>query len=213
MSRAVRRLILMSALAVAAASSAQAADKVVEPRKVFGYLEPYLQLPPAERSRFTMAYYLHVGPQPLTAPVWLVEGERKIAVPLRADGKVTRLPTLAQLANDKLEVGVDANTKLGATLGIEPLMAPAADMDARELAAAIAQAAIGQRKVGGVMALAIPKLKQVGFVGVPSGEVEFGGRRRAPLPLVKGVPTYNPESQPNARRILLPKAPQKLDIG
>jgi hypothetical protein len=27
------------------------------------------------------------------------------------------------------------------------------------------------------------------------------------------VPTYNPESQPNARRILLPKAPQKLDIG
>jgi len=204
---------LALALALAVASPALAADKVVEAKKLFVYLEPYLKLPPAERSRFTMAYYLHSGPRPLTVPVVLVDGERRTPVPLGPTGRVERLPTLAQLADGKLDFAMDSAVKFNATLGLEPLMAPAADMDARELAAAIAQAAVGERKIGGIMAAALPRLKDVGFVGAPSGEVEFADGRRAPLPLVKGVPTYNPEAMPNARRIHLPKVPEKLDIG
>jgi hypothetical protein len=199
-------------LVLAIAGPAAAAGKQVEAAKVFPRLDAYLKLPPAERSRFTIAYYLHVGPQPLTAPMFLVEGERRTPVPLRADGKVMRLPTLAQLDKATVEVGVDAATRISNTIGLEPLVAPAADLDARELAAAVAQAGPGMKKIAGVFAMALPTPKAVMFVGAPSGEAELADGRRVPLPLVKGVPAYDPAVLPNARRIRLAKVPTKLDI-
>jgi hypothetical protein len=211
---ASRRLALAALLALAAAWPAAAADKISDTDKVFPFLEAYLRLPPAERSHFTMQYYFHIGPQPLTAPVWFLDGDNRAPIPLRADGRLQRLPSLEEVKRyGKVAVGVDEKTKLGITIGIEPIVAPATELDARELAAAIAQAAVGQKKVGGIMALAMPKLQEIAFIGAASGEVEFADGRRAPLPLVKGVPTYNPTTLPNARRLRFPKAPSKLDMG
>ena len=206
------RSLVAAALVLVAASPAVAANKVVDASKAFGHLDAYLKLPAAERSHFTMAFYFHVGPSPLTAPIWLVEGDRKTPIPLRADGKVLRLPTLAQLGAAKVEVGVDAATKLGASIGLEPLIAPSTDMDARELAAAVAQAARGAKQIAGVMAFAVPAPKSVVFVGATAGEVEFADGRRAALPLIKGAPAYDPAALPNAKRIHLAKLPSKLDI-
>jgi hypothetical protein len=194
------------------ATPAAAANKVIDASKLYNRYDAYLKLPAAERSHFTMAYYLHIGPQPLAAPVWLVEGATKTPIPLRADGKVLKFPTAAQLASAKVELGVDEGVKIGNTIDLEPLVAPAADLDAKELAAAVAQAGPGMKKIAGVMAMALPTPKAVLFVGVPSGEAELTDGRRVPLPLVKGVPAYDPAAIPNARRIHLPKAPQKLDI-
>ena len=209
----LRSLVTALALALAAATPALAAEKVVEIGKAFPFLKGYLELPPAERSHFTMAYYLKVGSTPLTAPVWVVEGDRRTPMALGAAGKVQHLPSLAQLADAKLVIAVDPATKINATIGVEPLTPPAADLDAHELAAAIAQAAVGEKKAAGIMAMAMPKLSNVGFVGVPSGEVEFADGRRAPLPTIKGLLTYDPAAQPNARRIRLPRIPDKLDIN
>ena len=208
----LHRSLVAAAFAMIAASPAAAANKVVDAAKAFGHLDAYLKLPPAERSHFTMAFYFHVGPRPLTAPIWLVEGDRRTPIPLRADGKVLRLPTLAQLSGAKVEVGVDAATKLGASIGLEPLVAPSTDMDARELAAGVAQAARGARQIAGVMAFALPMPKSVTFVGATAGEVEFADGRRAALPVVKGAATYDPAVLPNARRIRFAAAPLKLDI-
>ena len=208
-----RRLGILAAVAIAlVASPALAAEKSIEIGKAFPFLKGYLELPAAKRSHFTMAYYLKVGSTPLTAPVWIVEGDKRTPLALGPGGKVTRLPGLAQLADAKLVIAVDPATKINATIGVEPLTPPAADLDAHELAAAIAQAAVGEKKAAGIMALAMPKLTNVAFVGVTSGEVEFADGRHAPLPLVKGAPTYDPATQPNAKRIRLPKAPEKLDI-
>jgi hypothetical protein len=209
-----RTLRIVAALAVAlAASPALAAERLIEAKKLLVYLEPYLKLPAAERNHFTVAYYLRVGGEPLTAPVTLVAGDRRTPLPVSPRGKLQRLPSLAELDGGKLAIGVDPATKISMTLGIEPLVAPAADLDAHELAAAIAQAAVGERKVAGIMAMAMPKLSNVAFVGVTSGEVEYADGRHAPLPLVKGAPTYDPALQPNAKRIRLPKAPDKIDIN
>jgi hypothetical protein len=211
--RFVRACALAAGLAVLAGQPAAAASKVIDAAKLYNHYDAYLKLPPAERSHFTMAYYLHVGPQPLTAAVWLLDGPTKTPIPLRADGKVLKFPTAAQLGAAKVQVDVDETMKIGNTIGLEPLVAPAAELDARELAAAVAQAAPGMKKIAGVMALALPTPKMVLFVGVPSGEAELADGRRVPLPLVKGVPAYDPAAIPNAKRIRLPKAPQKLDIG
>jgi hypothetical protein len=213
MRHASRRTILAGAFALACAAPAAAADKLVDPKKVFSYLDAYLKLPPAERSRFKINYYLHIGPQPLTAPVWLVEGARRTPVPLRADGRVDRLPTLAQLDSAKLQFGVEEGTKLGCTVGIETMAPPAAEMDAREVAASLVQAAAGVRKAAGIMAMAMPKLSQVSFPGVPSGEVVMADGKRAPLPLLKGVPSFNPAQFPGAKTLRFPKAPIKTDMG
>ena len=212
MSHRLRRLFTALALMLAVAAPA-AAEKVVPATKLLPFFEAYLKLPPAERNHFTMAYYFHIGTQPLTAPVWLVEGDRRTPVPIGPSGRVERLPTLAQLANGKFAVGLDTAVKFNVTLSLEPVVAPATELDARELAAAIAQASASERKAAGIMALAMPKMTSVAFVGAGSGEVEFADGRRAPLPLVKGVPTYTPADQPNARRIRLPRVPDKLDIG
>ena len=113
----LRRALVAAAFALVVASPAMAANKVVDASKAFGHLDAYLMLPAAERSHFTMAFYFYVGSQPLTAPIWLVEGERRTPIPLRADGKVLRLPTLAQLGAARVEVGVDAATKLVVRIG------------------------------------------------------------------------------------------------
>jgi hypothetical protein len=213
MSHASRRTILAGAFALACAAPAWAADKVADPKKVFSYLDAYLKLPAAERSRFKINYYLHIGPQPLTAPVWLVEGAKRTPVPLRADGRVERLPTLAQLDGAKVQFGVEEGTKLGCTVGIETMAAPATEMDAREVAAALSQAAVGVKKAAGIMAMAMPKLSQVSFPGAPSGEVVMADGKRVPLPLLKGVPSFNPSDFPSAKTLRFPKAPLKTDMG
>ena len=212
MSRTSRRSLLAGVLALAALPAA-ASDKLVDPKKVFRYLDEYQKLPAAERSRFRINYYLHVGPQPLTAPVWLVEGAKKTQLPLRAtDGRVERLPTSAQLETAKIQIGVDEGVKVGLTIGIETL-APTVEMDARDVAAALAQAAAGLKKAAGIMAMALPKLSQVSFVGVASGEVIAADGKRAPLPLVRGAPTFKPSDYPTARTLKFPKAPSKGDMG
>ena len=200
------------AVALVAATPTLAAGRQIDAGKLFTRLDAYLKLPPAERSHFTMAYYLHVGPQPLAAPMTLVEGATRTPIPLRADGKVLKLPTLAQLDKAKVEIGVDEGTKIGATIDLEPLVPPAADLDARELAAAVAQAGPGMKKIAGVFAMALPTPKAVLFQGVASGEAELADGRRVALPLSKGVPAYDPAALPNARRIRLPAVPRKMDI-
>ena len=212
MSHRFRRSAALLVLLLAAATPAMA-EKSVPVGKALPYLEAYLKLPAAERTRFAPAYYFRIGAQPMAVPVWLVQGGVRTAMPLNAQGRMERLPTLAQLADGKLTFGVDPAVKFGVRLQIEPTMAPAADLDAHELAAAIAQAATGERKAAGVLARVAPKLKEVGFVGVASGEVEFSDGRKAALPLVDGVPTYSPTALPNARRIRLPKVPDRLELG
>jgi hypothetical protein len=208
-----RSLVLLAAAILAVASPVLAANKTIPAARLFRYYDKYLSLPAAERNHFTVGYYLHQDGHGLAAPAWMVEGERRTALPLRADGKILRLPTPGELAGGKVEIGLDEAVKLGLQLGPESVIPPSADLDAHELDLAIAQAAAGMKKMAGLMALAVPKVQEVAFLGAPSGEVEFADGHRAPLPLVKGAPTYNPANQPGARRIRLAKVPTKLDLN
>lgn len=211
----MRRLgigLAVLAACAAAAAPAFAANKRIEVKKAFQFLGNYQKLPIAERNRFTLAYTFKIGGQPMTAPVWIEVDGKRAPFPLDASGRAQRLPTPAELDHGTLEFGLDEATKIGLNLGIEPLMAPAADLDAHELAEAIAQAAVGSKKAAGFLALAVPKLDDIAFVGAGSGEVEFADGRRAPLPIVKGYPTYRPSTQPGAKTIHLAKVPAKLDI-
>jgi hypothetical protein len=217
---ASRRAVLLGFSAAAtlavptlASGPAAAAGKSVDAKKVFPYLDAYLKLPPAERSRFRLSYLFLRDGKPLAAPVWLVDGAARTPIPLRADGAAARLPTLAQLDGAKVEIDVEPGTKLGVHMVMEPAMAPAAEMDARDLAAAYAQCATGIKKSLGILAMAMPKLQGLLFVGVPSGEAELADGRRVPLPVVKGVVGFNPAAMPGAKTLRFPRAPGRVEIG
>jgi hypothetical protein len=208
------RRLLVSVLAIAAvAGAARAADKLIDPNKVFPYLAAYWKLPAAERSRFAPAYVFRHNGAPLAVPVAIVQGAGANPIPLRADGRVGRLPSLAELQSGKLHVGLDEKDRFTSQMQVEALLRPAARMDARELAAAIEQATAGEKKVAGFVGFMAPKLTEVGFEGVASGEVRFADGRTAPLPIESGFPVFAPAKFPGAVMVVFPKAPTRIQIG
>ena len=207
-----RRAVLAGLVALSLAGPVAAAGKVVDAKKVFPFLDVFLKIPPADRARFRLVYTFRSAGKPLAAQVWLIDGGTRTSIPLRADGRADRLPTLVQLDRGKIEIGVDAGIKISVGMTLEPTTAPAAELDARDLAAAIAQASKGVRKGAGIMALAVPKMQAVAFHGVTSGEVEFADGRRATLPIKGGTPTYTPTDQPAAKILRFARPPARITI-
>lgn len=206
------RLLAGLVTAMAIAGAAHAADKVVELKKVFPYLDAYLNLPAAERSRFAPTYVFRQNGRPLAAPMWILEGGTRTPLAL-VDGRPERLPTAAQLAGAKLQVGVDEKSKVSIGISMVPTLAPAQEMDARELAKAIAQAAAGVRRIAGPMGFMVPKVQSVAFYGVASGEARFADGRRAPLPVEKGALVFDPAHLAGAVAVRFPEAPSRLEFN
>ncbi|THD74513.1 MAG: hypothetical protein E7812_19585 [Phenylobacterium sp.] len=207
-----RSLLLLVLAASLAAGPVLAAQKVIDPKRVFPYLPTYWKLAPGERNRFVLAYVFKHNGQPLAGPMWILMGQARNPIPL-ADGRVTRLPTAAELDGGKLEIALDEKEKVSVNLQVEALIRPAAQLDARELAAAIDQATAGEKKVAGLVGFMAPKLTEVVFVGVASGEAQFVDGHRAPLPLDNGAPAFTPAKFPGAVKIVLPKPPTIILIG
>ena len=110
-----------------------------------------------------------------------------------------------------MQIDVEPGTKVGVSMSVEPLLAPARDMAARELTAALSQASTGVRKALGV--LAMPKLEVIQFHGVTAGEAELADGRRMALPVVKGLVTYDPAKLAGAKTLRFARAPSRLEFG
>jgi hypothetical protein len=210
-----RRLVLVSAAAaIAAPVSAAARGKSVPAAKAFPYLDAYLKLPPAQRSRFTLAYYLTVAGKPATGvQAWIVEGARRTPIPIGAEGRVLRLPTLGELGAGTILLDTSPDTKFGLQLEMEPLVRLATDFDAPSLVASIAQADAGVRKAAGLLGFAAPKLIRVYFKGGEGGEAVFADGRRVRLGMLKGMAYFDADSQHGARTIHFARAPTRMAIG
>lgn len=210
-----RRTLIATALAAAATPAFAAAGKSVEVSKAFPYLENYWKLPAAERSRFVLAYYLSREGKPAAGLRGeIVQGSTRTPFQVGAGGRVTTLPTLAQIrAGAKLEFDVPASTEFRMIMAMEPRARPAAEMDAVELAACVAQASKSARKVAGVMGLAMPPINAVLFKGIASGTAILADGRALVLPKAKGMPVFEPSRLKTARTLRFPKAPAQLQLG
>lgn len=208
-----RRALLATSLAFAA-TPALAADekKSVEVGKVFPYLENFWKIPAAQRSHFTVAYYLSREGKPaagLTGAI--VQGATRTPFSTGPGGRVLRLPTAAQLkAKAMLELDVPASTKFSMKMLIEPLARPAAEMSATELAVAVTQAAKGAKKVAGLMGMAMPTIDRVVFKGVSAGTIVHADGRTAAMRIEKGSPVFEPGRLPTARTLKFAKAPSQV---
>lgn len=208
-----RRAVMLGLALAAAPALAQAKDKApVKLSKAFAYLDKYLDIPPAQRNRFVMAYYLRLDGKPAPGlQAFIVEADgRRSQIPIDATGRVTRLPTLAQLATASFQAQVPAEAKVGMNLQLEPSLPPASEFNVRDLEQAIAQANAGMAKAAGLIAVALPKLTGIGFVGAGSGRARLGDGREVALPLDAGDPFYSARLVQGAVAVLLTHAPARL---
>ena len=208
-----RALVLGLVAAALAPAVARAAGKPpVKLSKVFGYLDKYLAIPPAQRNRFVLAYYVQMNGKPATGlKAVIVEPDgRRTPLALGPDGKVLHLPNAAQLAAADFVAEVPAEAKLGVRLELEPSMPPALDYSPRDLEQAIAQANAGMSKAAGVIRFALPKLTGVTFQGAGSGRARLADGREVALPMAEGAPFYDPERVKGAVAVNLARAPLRL---
>lgn len=222
---AAAALIGVAALAGPAAGAASAQAKAAATqeakqapiKKAFPYLDAYLKIPAAERSRFTLAYRLQGknGAPPGKIRVWVNQGATRTELPVAADGQVLRLPTLAMLNDKAATVTVDkaSPAPLGIDLALESTARPAAEMSAADLAAAVDQANRGIKRAAGVVRFAVPTMGAAMFVGAGSGQVVMPDGRRSALPVVGGAPYFAPAAWPGARTVLFAKTPTRVALG
>ncbi|MFT4254085.1 MAG: hypothetical protein QM608_16580, partial [Caulobacter sp.] len=131
-------------------------------------------------------------------------------LPINAEGRIERLPTLAQLQGGaKVEFDAPADAKFGSTLIIEPVLKPAAEYDAGELKTVLesTNAVIG--KAAGPMAMLAPKMTGFSFPGATGGVVIGSDGRTQALPLAGKTPIYRLSDFKGAARIRLSGAPSQ----
>jgi hypothetical protein len=135
---------------------------------------------------------------------------RRTPLAFAPDGRALRLPNAAQLASASFVADVPAATKLGVRLALEPLIAPAQDLSARDLELSLAQANAGMAKAGGLIAFAMPKLTGVSFPGAGSGRARLANGSEVALPVADGAPFYEPKALKGVATILLARVPARL---
>lgn len=210
-----RRGLLIGLAASGAAGGAHAEGKPpVKLARLFPYLDKYLDLPAAERSRFTLAYYVVSGGGPaagLKAEVIQADG-RRTPFALGDDGRVLRLPTAGEIATASLKADVPAGTKLGVRLEIEATAPASREMNPRDLDLAIAQANAGIAKVAGFVGFAAPKMARAAFPGAGTGLARLADGRDLTLPLAQGAPVYDPVLHQAARMLSFARIPARVEL-
>ncbi|ATQ43952.1 hypothetical protein [Caulobacter mirabilis] len=208
-------MILSAAAFAAAPVLARAADKgeLVPAKKIFPFYDLYLGIPAAERSRFAMAYYLMLNGKPTAGhTLWLVgAGGARTALPVGADGRIQKLPSLADLkANATVDPGKRQDSdKFQISMEMQPLVQLDTELPAADLAAAIEQCNAAIRKKAGLIGFAAPKMEQVVFVGASGGQAVLAGGKTVPLPVMKGLPVYQPAALAGAQVLKFAKAPTR----
>ena len=213
-----RRTMAGAALAALAAGPALAADpgEPIPAKKLFPYLDLYLGIPAADRSRFVMAYYLRRDGKPATGVslTLISAGGARSPIPVGSDGRLLKTPSPADLKDGKIAlVKTDPASKFQLSMELQPTARVADAVPAADFAAAIVQCRTAIKAKAGVIGFAAPKIEQVVFAGVTSGTAVMADGRTAPLPLYKGMPAYDPVALPGVASLKFPKAPGRALLG
>lgn len=205
--------ILALAASIPSAASAEA-GKVAPAGKVFSFLEAFLKVPAAERSRIRVTYaLLRDGKRATGVKATLIESNgARTPLPIDGEGRFERTPSLAQL-QAKAQVGFDvpADTKLGSSMLLDPVLKPAADYDARELVATVEESNRAIRKAAGPMALMAPQMDGLTFKAADSGVAIFPNGSSRPLPMGAAGVVFQPDQFKGASRVRLAKIPTAVD--
>lgn len=215
MSLTRRGMILSAAALTVAPGVSLAADKKKPPppaKKVFPYYDLYLGIPAAERTRFVMNYYLRLNGKPASGQGLYVvmPGGARTLLTQAADGRITRMPTLAELKDGVIDADEHKESdRFSLSMELQPIVRLGETMPTADLAAALDQSNAAIRKKAGLIGFAVPKMEQVIFVGAGSGQALLTGGKTAPLPAFKAMPFYRPADLAGAQTLKFARAPTR----
>jgi len=207
---------LAALLSVGWATGAAAKTKSFPATKLFPYLDLYLGIPAPQRTLFVLAYFLKLNGKPAASmqPVLIVGGSRTV-LPVGADGRVQRLPSLADLkAKTQIELSAPEGSKFSLNMEMLARVTPATAIPAGQLVAAIDQCDRAIRSKAGLLGFAAPKIKRAVFKGAGSGTAVNAQGVARPLPLTaEGSPAFDPEQMPGTVTIKLARAPTSIALA
>ncbi|MFT3997327.1 MAG: hypothetical protein QM667_07965 [Asticcacaulis sp.] len=216
--------LIATALALAPVSAgvmaapAAATQTEIAADRAFPFLSKFLSLPASERDEITLAYVLKIKGGTQGASITLRHNGQSQRLSIQSDGRITPLPTLAQLRSGTVvlsgpEKGVSMRVRVFAT---EPL---AKTMPFAPLARAVQQADSAMRKVGGVLAMTQPKPDRLYFVGSGNARVVMADGSQKLLPkspredaYPAGTPYLIPGDYPGAVSVTFDNTPSRIGI-
>lgn len=206
---------LALSVVVVPANAQAPVERPIEVGKVFPYYDRYLKLPAADRTRWSLSYRLMVSDKPATGvKLWYSGAAGRTPVSISPDGRVSPLPTPEQIKAKTMIAAAPVGTKFSVNLDVVPSIAPAAVLDARELAAAADQATRGAKKAAGPLGLAVPRFERIWFNGASGGTVETPtGVKPLPTRGAKATPYFDPAAWPGATEVRFQTAPVRLLLG
>lgn len=204
---------LAALLPLALAGEAMAKSKAIEIGKLFPFLDLYLGIPAADRTRFTLAYFYKMeAGGPMTMTLVAKDGTRT-PLPLGPDGRVNRLPTLAEIKSKAMiELNAPDGSKFKGQMMMLAKVSPAATMSVTELNAAVTQCQAAIKAKAGLIGFAAPKIKRVVLHGAGSGTAIDAKGASRPLPVIAGAPSYDPELMPGMVTLKLARAPSRIEL-
>jgi hypothetical protein len=185
----------------------------------FPYLQKYLAYPAAARNRFYLAYVARRGFKPAADYRAMIVEPNGQRAPLGLDGagRVIRLPTLAELRSGATLVcdGAHADIKLTPEIRLSQPVAP--QLDAHDLALAVAQFNTAASSMAGMVSFMVPKFDTV-FFPDGAGQMVFANGKVAPLPLASThylgpTPYFMPAAAAGVREVTLTRLPSRMLIG
>lgn len=181
----------------------------------FPGLKGYLSLPAADRSQFSIYYVARIKRADKSqVKITLIDGAKHVPLTIHGDGRITPLPTLAQLnSGARITISGPQSGSYAMKIKVHSPQPNARTYDAAGLALGIRQGNAAVGRIAGAMSFMVKKLDRVYFVGGGSGTVDVGGQQR-PLPRTEtageypaGTPYFVPSQYSGATRITLSSTP------
>lgn len=198
------------------AAPAMAAQRETDVSRVFVFLDNFLRMTPSERATLKVSFYLtQNGKPPKGVRAWIVDRDgTRTDVPIAADGRFEREPTLRQLVEkSKMVFEGEDRSGFSVRIGLVWGARPAIEMDARQVADGIDAANAIVRKAAGRFGMVAPKMVQVAFPGAGSGAAVMPGGATAPLPMFKGAPAFNPDAMAGAEKLRFARLPARMEFA
>ena len=196
MTSAFKSLLPVAALALVAAAPLPAAaqnmtTKTAAASDAFPGLRGFLSLAPADRSEIAVYYTIRIKHGDASkASITLNDNGRSTPIHIGAGGRLSPMPTLAQLdggAQVTVVYPTDATTAM--KIHVYSTQTAGTTYDATRLARGVKQGNNAMGKIAGVLAFGIPKLDRIYFVGGGNATADVNGRS-TPLPKTAGDGEY-----------------------
>ena len=210
LSKAVLVLTLVSSPLMAQTTNNGVTTQEATASDAFPGLKGFLNLPAADRSQINLYYAARIKrADPAAVKITLTHNGQTQTLHVAADGRITPLPTREQLnGGAKIKISGPASGSYAMKLHVFSTQPNGKTYDANGMTTGIKQGNSAMSKIAGPLAMMLPKLDRVYFIGGGNGEAEFAGGQKKPLPKTTsageypaGTPYFVPSQMNGAPRL------------